>query len=195
MQSVSSTSRGFGHIFALCALLAVAGCQSTDTAGVLNPGGDEAAQAKITQDELRAFCPRATLREGTAYFSNYRKGGEEAPEKLVYRASISDITRACNYAGPTMTVNVAVAGRVVPGAASTGGTITLPIRVVAIQGEEVVYSQLYNHQVTLAAAGATQFVFNDPNVVVPQTGQRNIQVFAGFDEGPGGVKKRNPDDE
>lgn len=195
MQSVSSRSRRFGPFIAFSALLTVAGCQSSDTAGVLNPSTDQSSQTKITQDELRAFCPRATLREGTAYFSNYGKGGEETPEKLVYRASISDITRACSYAGATMTVNVAVAGRVVPGAASTGGTITLPIRVVALQGEEVVYSQLYNHQVTLATAGATQFVFNDPNVVVPQTGQRNIQVFAGFDEGPGGVKKRNPDDE
>ena len=55
MQSVSSRSRGLGHIFALCAILAVAGCQSSDTAGVLNPGGDQAAQSKITQDELRAL--------------------------------------------------------------------------------------------------------------------------------------------
>lgn len=192
MQSVSFTPRAFGRVAAVCFALVAAGCQSTDTGGVLNLGrNQDNEKQKITEAELRAFCPAASLREGTAYYNNYAKGGQDDPSKLAYQASISDITRSCTYNGPTMTINVAVAGRVVPGPAAAGGSINLPIRIVVLQGEEVIYSQLHSYPVALAAGtGAAQFVFNDPNIVVPQTGQRNIQVFAGYDEGPPEKKRR-----
>ena len=195
MQSVSSVPRFLGSLAGACFLLAVAGCQSTDTAGVLNFGRDRSDdKPKITAEELRAFCPPASLRAGTAFYNTYTSEGQDDPANLVYQASISDITRACTYQGATMTLNVAVAGRVVPGPAADGGTVTMPIRIVVLQGDEVIYSQLHQHQVPITGGvGATQFVFNDPNVVIPQTGSRNFRVYAGYDEGPPAKQRASAD--
>ena len=55
----------------------------------------------------------------------------------------------------------------------------------------MLYSQLFKHEVAVAkAAGATQFVFNDPNVTFPTPSPGSVQVFAGYDEGP--PKKKKP---
>lgn len=168
-------------------MLAAAGCQSGDSGNVLNVG-DKAAQPpseKVTQAELIAYCPSVTLREGTAYYNTYQKGASDDPSKLVYQASISDVTRSCTRANGMLTINVAVAGKVVPGPAGNAGTITMPIRVAVTRGTEVLYSQLHKYQVNVAdTSAATQFIFNDPNVTFPDPTERNIRVFAGYDEGP-----------
>jgi hypothetical protein len=84
-----------------------------------------------------------------------------------------------------MTITAAAAGRVITGPAGTPGTITMPIRVVVVKGDSVLYSQLHKYQVAVGdGAGATQFVFNDPNVVIPIPEPGTAQVFVGYDEGP-----------
>lgn len=166
-------------------MLAVAGCQSGDS-GILNLGGAKEKkpdEGKILASELLAYCPKVTLKEDTGYFNRYAKGGEDDPAKLIYQASISDVTRSCSRANGVLTMNVAVAGRIVPGPAGSPGTVTVPVRIVATHGEEVLYSQLIDHQVQVGSV-ATQFVIGDPNVTMPIPSDRGIQVFAGFDAGP-----------
>ena len=179
--------------FALCGfMLVAAGCQSDDSA-VLGAGG-EGKPEKVQASELTAYCPPVTLREGTAYFNSYAKGGQDDPTKLAYQASISDVTRSCSRANGLLTLNVGVAGRIVPGPAGASGTVKMPIRIAVLQGEEVLYSQLHDHQVALDDSGAaTQFIFNDPNVTVPIPSEESLQVFAGYDEGP--PKKKPAADE
>ncbi|WP_353642242.1 hypothetical protein [Mesorhizobium sp. WSM2239] len=168
-------------------ILAAAGCQSGDSGTVLNVGGDSnaAGETKVLESELRAYCPPVTLREGTAYFNTYAKGGQDDPTKVLYQASITDVTRTCRNAGGTMTMNVAVAGKVVPGPAGAPGNVIMPIRVAVVRGDEVLYSQLHKYQVPVGdASSATQFVFNDTNVSFPSPSGRDVEVFAGYDEGP-----------
>jgi hypothetical protein len=87
-------------------------------------------------------------------------------------------------------MTVAAAGKVVPGPKANGRTISLPIRVAIAEGDNVIYSQLQQFQVTITAGQpATQFVFNDPNAAVPEAQVRAVQVFVGFDEGPPKQKK------
>ncbi|MDN2566829.1 hypothetical protein N1F89_11390 [Aquibium sp. A9E412] len=171
----------------------MAGCQSGDRLGALDlglggqaePPANEAAEGQVRQSELRAYCPPIALRSGTAYFNAYERNAEDDPEKVVYQAAISDVTRSCSYGADSITMTVAVAGRVVPGPVGKAGTITMPIRVAVLRGEEVVYSELHRYQVAVGdTSGATQFVFNDPNVVIPGPIDTSIRVFAGYDEGP-----------
>lgn len=165
-------------------MIAVAGCQSSDTAG-------KEAQPKVAASELTAYCPRVTLREGTAYFNTYAKGGQDDPAKLAYQASISDVTRSCSRADGMLTLNVAVAGRVVPGPMAKPGNVTMPIRVAVVRGEEVLYSKLHNFQVAVSdQSTAAQFVFNDPAVIFPIPPEQNVQVYAGYDEGPPAKTKK-----
>jgi hypothetical protein len=182
-------------------MFSVAGCQSGGDGGILGFGGNKKAEnaeavpeGKILQSELLAYCPKVTLREGTAYFNTYAKGAEDDAGKIIYQGSISDVTRSCTRANGLLTMNVAVAGRFVPGPVGTTGTATAPIRIVVVRGEEILYSQLHSYKVAIGSTGAaTQFVFNDPNVTVPIPANQDLQVYAGFDEGP--AKKKKNDDE
>jgi hypothetical protein len=173
-------------------MLAAAGCQSSDV-GMLNVGrgktrmGPTPPQSgdKVNQSDLLAYCPRVTLREGTAYYNTYARGGQDDPTKLVYQAAITDVTRDCSRNNGTLTMKVAVAGKVVPGPMGGAGTITMPIRIVVLHGEDVLYSKLHQYKLQIGdTSAATQFVFNDPNVSVPEPTDKGYQVFAGYDEGP-----------
>jgi hypothetical protein len=177
---------------ALVLLLATAGCQSGAQSGDnAVTGVDTTAppppEGKVLQSELRAFCPSVVVREGTAYYSTYAKGGDGDASKVVYQASITDSSRSCNRADGNMTIKVAAAGRVVPGPMVQAGTVTMPIRVVVTQGGQPVYSQLHQYKVQISdTSSATQFVFTDPNVVIPIPPDGQARIFVGYDEG---VKK------
>lgn len=167
-------------------MLAAAGCQSGNGGTALDPGNEvKPPEGKILESELRAYCPAVSLREGTAFFNTYERGGEEDKSKIIYQASITDVTRSCTRSNGNLAINIAVAGKVVPGPLGKAGNVTMPIRIAVVRGEEVLYSQLHRYQVAIGdGAPATQFVFNDPNVVIPDPSQRDIQIFAGYDEGP-----------
>nr|WP_292838978.1 hypothetical protein [Mesorhizobium sp.] len=170
-------------------MLTVAGCQSSDSGGILNLGTQkqdpQAAQPKVTASSLQAYCPKVTVRDGTAYYDSYAKGGQGDQSKIVYQASIADVTRDCSQGNGTLTLNVAIAGKVVPGPLASTGTITMPIRIVVAHGADVLYSQLHQYKLQLSdLSAATQFVFNEPNITVPAPTAKDYQVFAGYDEGP-----------
>jgi hypothetical protein len=212
MLFCSSNGRFFAGAALLGFMLAVAGCQSND-GGMLGMGdkGDvkqdvKPEAEKVTASSLRAYCPKITLRSGTAYFSTYGKGGKKPADdsgadplaqndssNIIYQASITDVTRDCTHANGTMTLNVAVAGKVVPGPLAKPGSITMPIRIVVMAGSDVVYSQLHQYKLQVSdMSAATQFVFNEPNISVPEPTASNYQVFAGFDEGATAAAKPKP---
>ncbi len=181
----SGAARRMASAFALAATgLALAACQSGNPLSGLG-GGQPAQQEQIYVEDLRAFCPQVVLREGTASFRTYERGGDGDASRVIYQASASDVTRSCSYQGSQVTMNVALAGRIVPGQRGSAGSITLPIRIAVLRGEEVLYSQLHQYPVQVAdVAGATQFVFSDSAVTFELPQDRGVRVFAGFDEGP-----------
>lgn len=180
-------------------MMAAAGCQSGGVSNVLGLGGGEtqkqpvvAPEGKVLASELLAYCPRIIVKEDEGIMNRYAKGGDGDPAKLAYQVSISDSTRSCNRQTGMLAMEVALAGRVVPGPAVTPGTITLPIRVMIVQGGgEVLYNQVFNQQVSVGSQ-AQQFVFKESSIVVPIPADKTLQLFAGFDQGP---KKKKPDNE
>ncbi|AZO33642.1 hypothetical protein EOA27_06235 [Mesorhizobium sp. M2A.F.Ca.ET.037.01.1.1] len=207
-------------------MLAAAGCQSSDN-GILNLGigkkPDPTApippqDPKILASQLQAYCPKVTLRDGTAFFNTYAKGTAAKPKKkkvdaaadaeaevaaaaaqtvpngqpvdpahdpskIIYQASIADMTRDCTHANGQLSMKIAVAGKVVPGPMFAPGTVMMPIRIAVQRGDEVLYSQLHQYQVQVTdPSAATQFVFTDTNVVVPEPSAKDYQAYAGFDE-------------
>jgi hypothetical protein len=179
----------------LAALVLVSACQSGSggSGGMLNLGGGDKSREQVLQSDLTGYCPRVQLREGTAYFTTYAKGGQDDPARIVHQASISDVTRSCSRAGGMLTMKVAVAGRVVSGPAGGPGTVAMPIRVAVLRGEEVLYSELHTHAVAVGeGSGATQFLFANPDITLPIPEDGSLRVFAGYDEGP--PKKRPSSD-
>jgi hypothetical protein len=182
----------------LCFMAFAAGCQSGDSAGdVLDPGSGSTTpeEGKILQSELRAYCPKVTLREEDAFRNSYEKGAEDDPTKLIYQSSLSTVTRKCEYGPGTMTMTVAVAGKVVPGPLATDGAVKMPMRVEVKRGDEVLYSNVANYEVAVSkAGGATQFIYSDPNVIFPTPTAADVQAYIGYDPGPE-KKKKKADDE
>lgn len=173
-------------------LLAVAGCQSGDSGGGSGEGGflgfggakqaPQAQDGKVLASELRAFCPRVTVKEPEGSINRYAKGGEGDSAKLSFQASITESTRSCDRSTGMLAMQVAVAGRVVPGPAGAPAAITLPIKVSVVRSDgEVLYSKVHSHQVALAGNQVQQFLYNDANVVIPIPADGTVAVFAGFD--------------
>ncbi|GAB5506760.1 MAG: hypothetical protein Rhirs2KO_19230 [Rhizobiaceae bacterium] len=166
------------------AALGLAGCQSGSGVDALDLNG-QGNNEPVKLSELRMYCPAVQLREGTAYFNTYERGGKDDATRVIYQASIADVTRQCSRSGNMLNIKVAVAGRIVPGPKGKAGTITMPIRVAAIQGAEVMYSQLYKHPVNIPdTIGATQFIFSEAVFQIPVPATQNVLIFAGYDEGP-----------
>jgi hypothetical protein len=70
----------------------------------------------------------------------------------------------------------------VPGPVGRAGQVSIPILVEARRGSEVVYSNRVNYAVQVAdTAGATQFVFTDPAVTIPQEGAQQTRVTVRID--------------
>lgn len=163
-------------------LALVAGCNSsTPTSGLTSaaPG----AQADAAVPVVQAFCPPVVMREETAVYRSYGRGGQDDPEKLVYQASLADATRQCTANESTITINVVAQGRVVAGPAVTAGQITLPVLVEVVDGDNVIYSQTVSFPVDLPATG-TQFIFSKPDVQIPNAeggASRFTRVRLGFD--------------
>lgn len=177
---VPAGKAALGMMALACAVLS--GCQGGSGTAALEGAAE---RPRVSQTELRAFCPPVVLREGTTFFRTYERGAEGDNARLVSQTTFSDATRACSTADGQMTVKVALAGRVVPGPASSGGAVNLPIRIAVTSGDEVLYSQLHQYSVQLSSTTqATQFLFTDPNVVFPAPTGRGVRIFAGFDEGP-----------
>lgn len=170
-------------------MLVAAGCQGGDTLGAmklpgLGGGSSTPVQAqddRITIEELQAFCPRVAVRDGGAFYDSYPRNVRDDPSKLIFRATIGDMTRSCTYANGMTTITVAVAGRIIPGPAGTTGTVRVPLQVTAIQGTQVVYSQTRDQEVAVTdTAGATQFVVTESNITIPTPTTRNVAVFVGY---------------
>lgn len=196
MDSASKSARLLAGLVSAVLVSVVSGCQSGGS-GLLDLGlgskkQDAAPQETITADALRAYCPRVQLRSGTSFYNSYEKGGENDPSRVVYQASITDVTRSCNYVDGTLVMTVAAAGKVVPGPKAKDGPVNVPIRVAVVRGAEVLYSEVRQQPVSIAAsAPAAQFVFSNPEVVFPAPTERNIQVFVGYDDGPSAPQRRN----
>src|SRR5690606_32745809 len=87
------SSRNFAAVFVLIGSAFLAGCQSAGTgAQTAEPPPDA-----VRESELRAYCPPATVREGTQAFRIYEGNAEGDPNRIVYQASIDQTTRACTY--------------------------------------------------------------------------------------------------
>jgi hypothetical protein len=172
----------------------LAGCNSSSPGFGLGSAPAADAQA-ATPAVVQAYCPPVVMLEQNAFYRSYARGGQDDPQKLIYQASLADGTRQCTANEATMTINVVAQGRIVEGPVGMGGSVTLPILVEVVDGDNVIYSQKVAFPVT-TTAGGTQFIFSKADVQIPN-GQggasRFTRVRLGFDTAAaaGGKRKRS----
>jgi len=165
---------------ALSLLAVLAGCNAGNPGAALGSG--TVAPAASPVGVVQGTCPAITLRDGTASFRTYARGGQDDPAKVVYQASLVETTRACTRSETAMTITVMVQGRLVAGPLGTAGTLSMPMRVEVTVGEQVLYSEVSKFDASLADVGqATQFVFTK-NVTVPSGISNFAKVYVGFEQ-------------
>jgi hypothetical protein len=178
-------SRG---LFSASIVAVIAGCSSSTPSSTTDLGLAGQPPAAAVTPVVQANCPPITMRENTAYYRTYAKGGENDPTKIIYQASFADSTRACTINEVNMTINVVVQGRLVAGPAGGAGRVSLPVRVSVIDGDSTLYSELTNFSVDLpAGVPSTQFVFNKADITIPTAvgGASNLaKLYVGFETGP-----------
>lgn len=175
-KAISSMLLGLVSVVAIV----LSGCQNQHNAS-------RSSQSRITEEELRAYCPLAYMREGGSFYNTYERGATDNPEKIIYQVSMSDTTRSCKYQGGQLRIKAAAAGRIVPGPSFRAGTITMPIRVTVMQGDQTLYSKLHNYSLKANyGTEAVQFIFVDDQIVLPAPKQHNLRIYIGFE--PGGRK-------
>ncbi|HEV7437545.1 MAG TPA: PilZ domain-containing protein [Pseudorhizobium sp.] len=171
-------------LLSISLLAVVAGCNSSSpTAGLSSAATTPAVQAQSVTPVVQAFCPPIVMREETAVYQSYARGGQDNPEKLAFQASLADATRQCTANESTITINVVAQGRIVAGPAVTAGQVSLPVLVEVVDGDNVIYSQKVSFPVELPAAG-TQFLFNKADVQIPNAqggASRFTRIRLGFD--------------
>lgn len=139
------------------------------------------AEPKITEAELRAFCPPVNFADDAAFYDIYVPGHTGNPGKVVYQAVISDVTRTCRYQDDRLELTIGVAGRIVPGPAFKATTITLPIEIKVMQGTQVLFSEIGRHAVAAdRKAVPVQFIYKRDSVTIPQARARTSKVYVGF---------------
>lgn len=166
----------------------IAGCTGTNPGAILNPGGSDAQPAidAVTNAAVvQGTCPQVELREGTAIYRSYVKGGDGDPAKVIHQGSIADTTRQCRINGDQMVATVVASGRLVAGPAGKSGQVEVPIRVAVLDGENLIYSELTKQPVVLPEGQpTTQFVFTNSTVTFPASAAGTAKILVGFDPGP-----------
>lgn len=162
------------------ALALLAACSSTNSGADLAGSAPPATVATAQGTEAR-YCPNVSLREGTAIFT------KRAGDGVDYVASVTDTTRDCRIVDGKLRMKIGIAGRVMPGPAATNRTVSLPIRIAILNGEDVIYSRLGKTSVPVTPnAGAQTFVYVDEAIAIDQASARSVVIYAGYDEGPAG---------
>lgn len=143
--------------------------------------------AKTTMDQ----CPPVFIRPGTEAVVQ-RAGGKSASDPsgsqapIQYQASILNTARECSPAASGVSVKLGVLGRVVAGPAGKAGTITLPMRVVVVEGtDKVLKSDLTRVTVNLTAPDfGADFTKIFDGIAVPMSpGNTDFRIYVGFDDG------------
>lgn len=184
---VGKFSRGF---LTLSLVAALSGCNSASQGLDMS---SNAANAQPVQAVVQAYCPQVVMRDQDAVYRSYARGGQDNQDKLLFQASFNESTRQCTANETTMTINLIAQGRVVQGPAGTPGSVTLPVLVEVVDGDNVLYSQKVAFPVEVPVGG-TQFIFSKADVQIPNGAggaSRFTRVRLGFDSGPAKKPRRS----
>jgi len=197
MSSSIGNILSFKSISMAFACLVLASCNTATNSKTEDALGSAAQQQADVDsaipdrtNDLRAFCPKTFIRDGTEIYRTFEKGvkkeDENALKSLRFQATIIKVARECNYTRTNLGMKVGIKGRVINGPTGATGTLNVPIRVAIANPntKDVVYSQLHSVPVTLSAGqNSADFQYIDSQIDIPIPEENNVVVYVGFDEG------------
>ncbi|WP_312862092.1 hypothetical protein [Rhizobium sp. P32RR-XVIII] len=154
------------------------------------------------QPVVQGSCPQIFMRDQDAIFRTYAKGGkkpaagadgqQQPTDQVVYQAAFGDYTRQCTLNDQNLTMTVVAQIRLIAGPAGGPGRVTLPIRITAVDGEDVVNSQVVPFTAEIPAGqNAAQVLFRQDGFKLPVGSGALVRVNIGFDQGPAAKNKKS----
>ncbi|HBF30258.1 hypothetical protein [Rhizobium sp.] len=133
---------------------------------------------------VQGICPQVVIRDGGAYYRTYSNAGSKSDQDVAFQASLAETTRACTQSEAGMTVKAQVAGRLIAGPQGHAGTLSMPIRITVMDGDQTISTQTVPFSATLASADQpVQFLFTK-DVSIAANPSATTQVVIGFDDQP-----------
>ncbi len=107
-------------------------------------------------------------------------------------AAFGDYTRQCTLNEQNLTMTIVAQIRLIAGPAGGPGRVTLPIRITAVDGEDVINSQVVPFTAEIPAGQtATQVLFRQDGFKLPVGSGSLVRVNIGFDQGPAAKAKKS----
>jgi hypothetical protein len=157
--------------------------------GAPNKNLENATVVSAENFGFTANCPTVSIRPGTEEIRVSAPGRPDpitgAPPPIVYQITITDTARECVKTADGLNVKLGIKGRVASGLAGRAQTVTVPIRVVVMEGrDKVVKSELHRIAVPLQAPDlAADFSKIDQSITLPASvDTSNYLIYVGLDD-------------
>jgi len=139
---------------------------------------------------VQGACPQIFMRDQDAIFRTYAKGKKDDPQQIVFQASFGDYTRQCTLNDKNLTMTVVAQLRLITGPAGAPGSVTLPIRISVVDGDNVLYSEVTKFPTEIPqGATSAQVIFRKDGIKMPVGSGSLVRVNIGFDTQPAKSKK------
>jgi len=188
---VSSIRRA---VLAACALAPLlSACGAVDGIGdKILLGGTKPQEMDPKTYAVTPVCPNVEIRDGTEFMPIFEAGKFGNIDFIRFQANIQRVARDCDETAGGVRVRVGAAGRVLSGPKGATGSVTVPVRVVALVGDKVVYSKLMPTTVDIQAPDySALWSIIDDGVVLSVSDSHDVTIYVGLD-GKGEVKGSAP---
>ena len=139
---------------------------------------------------VQGACPQIFLRDQDSIYRTYAKGKKDDPQQIVFQASFGDYTRQCTLNDTNLTMTVVAQLRLITGPAGAPGSVTLPIRISVVDGDNVLYSEVTKFPTEIPqGATSAQVIFRKDGIKMPVGSGSLVRVNIGFDTQPAKSKK------
>jgi hypothetical protein len=149
-----------------------------------------------TQRVVQGACPQIFMRDQDAIFRTYKGGKKpvinsasgqqdaQPTDQIVFQASFGDYSRQCTLSDQNLSMTIVAQIRVLAGPAGGAGSVTLPIRITAIDGQDTVNTETVPFTVQIPAGqSAAQVLFRHDGFKLPVGSGSLVRVNIGFDQG------------
>lgn len=142
------------------------------------------------------YCPDLEVLNGTGVLTAYSDDGNDTAGDIVHQATITRSGRECTRTDDgVLNIRIGTAGRAVKGPKSVEDNVSLPIRIAILRnGEEVLFSQLYNQPIVFSGSSAQGFSFIEEKIGIPIPEEENIKIIVGFDTNTSAAAVSNTDE-
>jgi hypothetical protein len=177
--------------FAVCALAPLlAACSAADGIGEkLLLGGTKPQEMDPKLYAETPVCPNVEIRDGTEFMPIFEAGKFGNIDFIRYQANIQRVARDCTEDPAGLHVRVGAAGRVLSGPKGATGSVTVPVRIVALVGDRVIYSKLFPTTVDIQAPDySALWSVIDSDITLTVADSHDVTIYVGLD-GKGEIGK------